>query len=134
MPQKIPIIVISGFVAGVSVSSFVDFGWTLALLFVFLGGIFGAVYFWGRSKVFGAIALLFLAVGLGQLRYGQRDLSGRQSDLQNKIGQRVLLAGIVSDEPEQKGKLRPIGFGNGKQKQNFSLQRKIILNSNTATN
>ena len=46
--------------------------------------------------------MLFIAVGLGQLRYQQSDLTGRQSDLQNKIGQRVLLSGVVSDEPEQK--------------------------------
>ena len=47
-------------------------------------------------------ALFFIAVGLGQLRYQQNDLSGRQSNLQNKTGQRVALIGIVSDEPEQK--------------------------------
>ena len=46
--------------------------------------------------------MLFVAIGLGQFRYGQSDLSDRQSDLQNKIGQRVLLTGVISDEPEQK--------------------------------
>ena len=102
MNHKFLIIILSGFVSGVFISSFVDLGWPLALIFIFLGGIFGITYFLNRSKVFGAVALLFLAVGLGQLRYNQSDLNGRQSDLQNKVGQRVLLAGIVSDEPEQK--------------------------------
>ena len=72
------------------------------MFFVFLGGVFGVTYFLNSSKIFGAAALIFIAVGLGQLRYQQSDLTGRQSDLQNKIGQRVLLSGVVSDEPEQK--------------------------------
>ena len=46
--------------------------------------------------------MFFIAVGLGQLRYQQADLGGRQDDLQNKIGQRMSLVGIVSEEPEQK--------------------------------
>ena len=102
MRHKFFVIILSGFISGVFISSFVNFGPTLALLFVFLGVIFGITYFFNRSKVFGAVALLFIAVGLGQLRYGQDDLTGRQSDLQNKIGQRMSLMGIVSDEPEQK--------------------------------
>ena len=58
--------------------------------------------FLNRSKVFLTISLIFVSIGGGQLRYQQSDLNGRQSDLQNKIGQRVLLIGVVSDEPEQK--------------------------------
>ena len=102
MRHRFLVIILSGFISGVFISSFVNFGPTLALLFVFLGVIFGITYFFNRSKVFGAVALLFIAVGLGQLRYGQDDLNGRQSDLQNKIGQKVMLVGVVSGEPEQK--------------------------------
>ena len=102
MSHKFLIIILSGFVSGVFISSFLNFGWALALFFVFLGSVFGVTYFLNRSKVFGAVALLFIAVGLGQLRYGQDDLNGRQFDLQNKVGQKVTLVGVVSDEPEQK--------------------------------
>src|SRR3989338_8367993 len=91
-----------GFVLGVFVSSFVDFGWALALFFVFLGLVFGIVHYRHRTSIMLAAALFFIAVGLGQLRYGQSDLNGQQSDLQNKTGQRVSLVGIVSDEPEQR--------------------------------
>ena len=106
MRHKFFVIILSGFVSGVFISSFVNFGWAPALFFVFLGGIFGITYFFNHSKVFGAAALIFIAVGLGQLRYVQDDLNGRQFDLQNKVGQRVLLTGIVADEPEQKEKAR----------------------------
>ena len=40
MKHKFSIIILSGFVSGVFISSFVNFGWALALFFVFLGGNF----------------------------------------------------------------------------------------------
>jgi len=108
MRHKFLVTILSGFVSGVFISSFVDFGWALALFFLFLGLVFVIIHY-RRSmsivptrSVFLTIALFFIAVGLGQLRYQQADLSGQQSDLQNKIGQRMSLIGIVSDEPEQK--------------------------------
>src|SRR3989338_3497899 len=102
MRHKFLVIILSGFVSGIFVSSFVDFGWALALFFVFLGLIFGITYYRHRMSIISVAALFFIAVGLGQLRYQQNDLSGQQSDLQNKTGQRMSLIGIVSDEPEQK--------------------------------
>ena len=102
LKHKTIFLLISGFVLGTTISSFVNLGWTLALFFIFLGAIFGIVYFFNRSKFFGTIALLIFSIGLGQLRYNQSDLTGRQFDLQNKIGQRVLLTGVVADEPEKK--------------------------------
>src|SRR3989339_1591240 len=100
MRHKFLVTILSGFVLGIFVSSFVDFGWASALFFVFLGLVFGIIHYRHRTSIIAA--LFFVAVGLGQLRYQQSDLSGRQSDLQNKTGQRVSLVGIVSDEPEQK--------------------------------
>src|SRR3989344_3259799 len=102
MRQKFLIIILTGFVSGIFVSSFIDFGRALALFFVFLGLVFVITNYRHQMSIMSAAALFFIAVGLGQLRYQQADLSGRQSDLQNKIGQRVSLVGIVSDEPEQK--------------------------------
>src|SRR3989344_5650114 len=102
MRHKFLVTILSGFVSGVFISSFVDFGWALALFFVFLGLVFGITYYRHRMSIISAAALFFIAVGLGQLRYQQADLGGRQDDLQNKIGQRMSLVGIVSDEPEQK--------------------------------
>ena len=100
--HKTIFLLISGFVLGTTISSFVNFGWTLALFFIFMGVIFSLLYFLNHSKIFLIITLFFIAVGMGQLRYNQSDLSGRQPDLQNKIEQRVALVGIVADEPEQK--------------------------------
>src|SRR3989338_9698402 len=100
MRHKFLVTILSGFVSGIFVSSFVDFGRALALFFVFLGLVFGISHY--RHPMSIVAALFFIAVGLGQLRYQQNDLSGQQSDLQNKTGQRMSLIGIVSDEPEQK--------------------------------
>ena len=100
MRQKLLVVILFGFVSGIFISSFFDFGWALALFFVFLGMVFGIIHYRHRTSIIAA--LFFIAVGLGQLRYQQADLGGRQSDLQNKTGQRVSLIGIVSDEPEQK--------------------------------
>src|SRR3989338_2761896 len=100
MRQKFLVVILFGFVSGIFISSFVDFGRALALFFVFLGLVFGISHYRHRTSIMAA--LFFVAVGFGQLRYQQADLGGRQSDLQNKIGQRVSLVGIVSDEPEQK--------------------------------
>src|SRR3989344_9680483 len=102
MRHKFLVIILSGFVSGIFISSFVDFGRAFALFFVFLGLVFGIINYRHRMSIISAVALFFVAVGLGQLRYQQADLSGRQSDLQNKIGQKESLVGIVSEEPEQK--------------------------------
>jgi len=100
MRHKFLVIILSGFVSGIFISSFVDFGRAFALFFVFLGLVFGIIHYRHRTSIIAA--LFFIAVGLGQLRYQQADLSGRQSDLQNKTGQIMSFVGIVSDEPEQK--------------------------------
>src|SRR3989338_7891910 len=95
MRHKFLVTILSCFVSGVFISSFVDFGWALGL-------VFGIVFFRSRMSIVSVTALFFVAVGLGQLKYQQADLSGRQDDLQNKIEQRMSLVGIVADEPEQK--------------------------------
>ena len=87
---------------GTAISSSLNFGWSFAVFFVFLGGIFANNLFLNRSKIFLTVGLIFCCHRRGQLRYQQSNLNSRQSDLQNKIGQRVLLIGVVSDEPEQK--------------------------------
>jgi len=99
MRHKFLVIILYGFVSGIFISSFFDFGWASALFFVFLGLVFGIIHYRHRTSIIAA--LFFIAVGLGQLRYQQADLSGQQSDLQNKTEQ-ISLVGIVSDEPEQK--------------------------------
>lgn len=111
MRHHLIFIFLSGFVSGVFLRSFFNFGWAFAIFFIFLGGVFGITYFFTTSPrhptlrrcgFLGVAALLFIAAGLGQLRYHQGDLSGRKSDLQNKTKQRVALIGIVAEEPEQK--------------------------------
>src|SRR3989344_4705433 len=108
MRQKFLVTILSGFVSGVFVSSFIDFGWAFALLFIFLGLVFGIINYRHRTSIIAA--LFFVAVGFGQLKYGQSDLNGRQSDLRNKTEQRMSLVGIVSEEPEQKENYNRLGL------------------------
>jgi len=109
MRQKFLIIILSGFVFGVFISSFVDFGWALALFFVLLGLIFGTIYYQHRtlimsaSGIFLVLALFLFAFGVGQLRYFQKNIASKKEFyLQEKTNQKVVLEGIVSDEPEKK--------------------------------
>src|SRR3989338_6203337 len=63
MRHKFLVTILSGFVSGVFISSFVDFGWALALFFVFLGLVFGITYYRHRMSIIAAAALFFIAVG-----------------------------------------------------------------------
>ena len=103
MRQKFLIIILSGFVSGVSFSSFVDLGLAFSLFFIFIGIIFASLNFlnFSYSKFFLVMALFFIAFGVGQLRYKQSNTVNKNY-LQEKINQKVVLIGVVSDEPEEK--------------------------------
>jgi len=102
MNQKIAIALLSGFVAGVLLRSFFDFGWQLAGFFVFLGIVLAALSFLGEQKrIFLLIAILMAGIALGIARYELRD-SRNTNLLDQKIGQRVNLQGIIIDEPDER--------------------------------
>lgn len=99
MSQKVAIVLLSGFIVGVLLSSFVSFGWAGTVFFVFLGLIFIFVRrLMSNKRIF--IALFFIAVGLGMARYEIKD--ARDFSLDKNVGQRVVLQGIVIDEPDVK--------------------------------
>lgn len=99
MNQKVIAVLFAGFIAGVLLRSFVNFGLAGAGFFVFLGLIFIFVRRLMSNKgIF--IALFFIAVALGMTRYEIKD--ARDFSLDKNVGSRILLQGIISDEPDER--------------------------------
>jgi competence protein ComEC len=99
-----------GFAGGVLMRSFCDFGWTFAILFVFLGLILAGIFVFqpkadpplaDRSKKFILFtSLFFFAFGFGILRYEVKET--KNAELENKIGSKIIFQGVIIDEPDEK--------------------------------
>lgn len=99
------IVLLTGFVAGVLLRSFIDSGWLGAGFFVFLGVVMVAIAFLSENRKFVLLISLFLiAVGLGIARYEIKDIKGDFLAFEQNLNQRVIIEGIVADEPEEKEK------------------------------
>ena len=133
MRQKFLTVILFGFIGGVFISSFVNFGWSFAFFLVFLGGIFGIIYF-KPFKSFGAVALLLISIGLGQLRYNQSDLNSRQSDLQNKNKAESIVDWRCVRRAGLKEKYIRLVLETEKKEIRFWFIFRIILTINTETN
>ena len=102
MPRRLIIAVLGGFVGGVFLRSFVDFGWAFALFFVFLGAIFYAFYLYERTAFYILTSLVFISAGLGVLRYDAVSLPKQYSFFEKNIGSKFILEGVVVDEPDER--------------------------------
>lgn len=101
MNQKIAIVLLSGFIAGVLFSSFVSFGWVFAGFFVFAGFVVFLISFISENRKFVVLVAIFLTmVGLGIARYEMKN--ARDFSLDENIGRRVVLQGIITDEPDER--------------------------------
>lgn len=101
--NKIWLVVISGFVGGVWLRSFLLHGFTLFLLFLLLAVTFGLYAWWltknvARKNVL-IIALFCLIFGLGILRLEVSEIQPVKDSLSAKVGQTVKLQGVVVTEP-----------------------------------
>lgn len=122
MNQKFLVTILSGFVVGVLISSFINLGPALAGLFIFLGLVFLLLKFVKHSvfdtkivensalniksrafdcNLFLLVAVFFISVGLGVLRYEVKDTKDT-SGFEEKIGTAVELNGIVIDESDER--------------------------------
>lgn len=102
MSQKAIAVLLSGFVAGVLLRSFADFGWAGAGFFVFLGIVLGIINFiFERKKLALFVAIFLIALGLGVARYEIKAYKGATA-LDQKIGQESIFEGIVVDEPDER--------------------------------
>ncbi len=94
-----------GFIGGVLLRSFLDFGWAFAGFFVLLGAaLFAFSQVAERRKFATAIAIFLVAFGLGMARYEIKDsppdLSRFESAAARGIG--MELKGVVVDEPDER--------------------------------
>lgn len=89
---------LGGFVAGIFLRSFVDFGAGFALFLVLIA----AVLFSANRKTLPLLIIFLFAAGLGMLRYDFADRSGPQVALDSYIGQSITLEGLVVDEPDER--------------------------------
>jgi len=104
MPKILNSILV-GFISGIFVSSFLNFGLAFSVFFVFIGCIFVLINFlkFSKSIIFLTTALFLVSFGVGQLRHQQSNtMSKKEKYLQEKIGQKIILEGVVFDEPEEK--------------------------------
>lgn len=97
--QKFIAVLLAGFVAGVLLRSFVNFGIALAGFFAFLG----IVFIFIRRLMFNKgifIVLFFIAMSLGIFRYEIKD--SKDFSLDKNVGSRILLQGVIGDEPDER--------------------------------
>ena len=102
MRYNIPIFIISGFALGIFFRSFFDFGWQFGALFIIVGAF---IFLFSRLKISGAfifISVFLFASGLGILRYEVKDASAISLGLEAKMGQKVLLKGVIAEEPDER--------------------------------
>ena len=100
MLHKLFYIFTIGVVAGIAFRSFFDFGWSFVVFIIALGII---LYLFGsRGPKFTGLAVLFVAAGLGMLRFGFADVSDESFVLDEMIGQEIMIEGIVIDEPDER--------------------------------
>lgn len=99
--QNFSIILLSGFITGVLFSSFISFGWAGVGFFIFLGIVLLIISLIAEGrKLIASIAIFFIAIGFGIARYELKDT--RDFSLDKNIGLRVVLRGIIVDEPDER--------------------------------
>ena len=90
-----------GFTGGVALRSFLDFGIAFSFFILLLGLIILAWQCWGvQLRNIGLISVFIIAVSLGMLRFDISDLNNGTLELDLRVGQEVILEGIVVDEPD----------------------------------
>ena len=95
-------LLLAGFIGGVLLRSFVNFGPALAGFFVFLGIVILLLSLMAENrKLIILIAIFIISFGLGIARYEVKDYRKGDS-LEQKTGQKVVLKGIIVDEPDER--------------------------------
>ncbi len=102
MSQKAIAVFLAGFLSGVFLRSFLNFGWPGAGFFAFLGLAICAVSFLSKNKrPILLIAVFLIAMALGMGRYEIKDYKNTAA-LEQKVGQKVILEGVIIDEPDER--------------------------------
>ena len=118
MDNKIFYVLAAGFTAGIFLSSFFKMGFSFFLFLLILSSI---IFTYGKFITkFNKAGILLLALfifsfSLGILRYEIKEVS-TVSALQNQIGEKVNLTGLVIDEPAVKDKTTQLTVQVGSEK------------------
>ncbi|MDO8590855.1 MAG: ComEC/Rec2 family competence protein [bacterium] len=110
MNDRALLICLGGFVVGVLVRSFFDFGFAFALFFLLISG---AVYLLGKieppslpasreGRGQALFALFVFAAALGMLRFNLSELHKNNPVLDRYLNERVTLRGTIIDEPDER--------------------------------
>lgn len=105
MNQKLMAVLLAGFIGGVLLRSFADFGTAFIGLFVLLAVVFLSVrYLVSNTGVFLYVAVFLIAAALGVARYEIKDAPPDLSRFESaaESGGRIELRGIVVDEPDER--------------------------------
>ncbi len=98
-------VLLAGFIGGVSLRSFFDFGWAFAGFFALLGIVLIIVSLMTENRrLTTAIAIFLIAIGLGMARYEIKDSPPDLSWFESATadGRKVEMAGVVADEPDER--------------------------------
>ena len=101
---------LGGFVGGIFLRSFADFGLSFSLFAIFLGFVLFLYWRYSHSPVADApdahrailISLFLFAAGLGMLRYDFADRPGLKTALNPYIGASIAIEGVIIDEPDER--------------------------------
>ena len=106
MNNKVFYSLVSGFTLGIFISSFLKLGFSFFLFLLILAGLIFAYgwFFAKRKSVIILLVLFIFSFGLGILRYELKDIRKIDNNLENLLGEKVNIQGIVSDEPTVKDK------------------------------
>jgi len=104
MKHKIFFISLFSFVLGVILRSFFELPHVLISITILVGVIFLAVFFIQNKKIWNLliVGVAILALGLGMFRYEIKDQKSITNVLKEVINQKVVMRGIVSDEPDER--------------------------------
>ncbi len=103
--HKIFLIFAVGFIIGIALRSFISpDNFTLASLFILLGGVLFLYYFFISEKLFQVLVLsvFIFSVGLGILRFDIAELRTTSENINVYIGKDVSMKGIVIDERDER--------------------------------
>lgn len=95
-------IFIGGFIGGVGCFSLAGPNVYVTLFFIFLGGVLYLTHLLRHGQAFFLVALILFSFGLGGLRIGVIDLRGDNTVLDGYLGARVLLEGVIIEEPDER--------------------------------
>ncbi len=124
--NKVFIVLLAGFSAGILMCSFLNLGWDFAIFFILLGLVLAGLFFSQRliglwpnyhNKIIFLFSLFFLALSLGIIRYEIKE--AKSAGLENQIGAKVVFQGVIIDEPDEKENYTRLVIEEDKTKNNI---------------